>query len=94
MHPASVSFHGDGAWERSIAAAEGFVDAEVRTFEWNEHYSASEYVGLLTTTSEVRVLDEDHREALIAAVNATIKSHGGRLILPMTSRLCLARRAT
>lgn len=94
MHPSNVSVDGDGDWERSIAATAGFVDADVRTFEWCERYSASEYVGLLTTTSEVRLLDEDHREALIVAVKATIESLGGLLILPMTSRLCLARSAT
>jgi SAM-dependent methyltransferase len=94
MHPANTSSDGDGDWERSIAAAEGFVDAEVRTFEWYEHYSASAYVGLLATMSEVRLLDEDRREALVAAVKGTIESFGGVLILPMTSRLCSARSAT
>jgi hypothetical protein len=49
-------------------------------------------VGLLATASEVRLLSADRREQFLAAVAEVIDAHGEPVIVPMRTRLCLARR--
>ncbi len=64
----------------------------MRNYDWSQSYSADEYVGLLDTTSEVRLLTDQQNAALLAAVRATIEAHGDVLTLPLATQLCLARR--
>jgi len=90
MHPASVDTDGED-WEGEIAAADGFVDAGSRHYEWEHRYSAAEYVGFLATTSDIRLLADARRAELLAAVAAVIEAHGRSLTLPMRTRLRLAR---
>jgi SAM-dependent methyltransferase len=92
LHPANLCPDRDADWEGEIAAVEGLAGAEIRYYEWEQDYSAAEYVGLLATLSEIRVLDEAPRSGQLAAVAAAIKAHGEPLTLPMRTRLCLARR--
>ena len=92
MHPANLCPDGAADWHAEIAAAVGLAAAEIRHYEWDQDYSAGDYVGLLATTSEIRLLDEARRTQLFAAVTAVIKAHGEPLTLPMRTRLCLARR--
>jgi SAM-dependent methyltransferase len=93
LHPANVDPDAEEDWQGEIAAADGLADPEVRHYEWELEYTAGEYVGLLATTSEIRLLDESQRESLLSAVRAVIDADGGSLALPMRTRLCLARRA-
>ncbi len=96
MHPASSFPDGEedgrAEWQQTIAGADGFGQAEVRDYEWLLDYSAQTYVGLLATTSEIRLLDEHPRTALLAAIARAIEARGNSLRLPMITRLCLARR--
>ena len=46
----------------------------------------------LATASETRTLTRTEREALLAAVGAAIDGHGGKLAMPIRTRLCLARK--
>jgi SAM-dependent methyltransferase len=92
MHPANLTPYRDADWEAEIAAVEGLGDPEVRNFEWDRTYSTGEYVGLLATASDVRMLDEPTRARLLAAVAAVIEARGGVLSIRMRTRLCLARR--
>jgi SAM-dependent methyltransferase len=91
MHPANLCTDGED-WEGEIGAAVGFTDPEIRNYDWDEDYSADEYVGLLATTSDIRLMDERPRTALFAAVTAAIEAPGRPMALPMRTRLCLARR--
>jgi len=93
MHPANVHPDADEDWQGEIAAVDGLTDAEVRHYDWSLDYSAGDYVGLLATLSEIRLLDDERRERLFGAVRAVIDAHGGALTLPLRTRLCLARRA-
>jgi SAM-dependent methyltransferase len=97
MHPASEFPDGehDGLdhWRETIARADGFGHAEIRDYEWSVEYSAQAYVGLLATTSEIRLLDGDRRTTLLAAIARAIEARGNALRLPMLTRLCLARRS-
>ncbi len=91
LHPANTTPEGDEDWEGEIAAADGFDDGHVHHYDWSVAYSAAEYVRLLRTLSEVRLLDERQRDALTQGVGAAIEEHGGTLTMPMRTRLCLAR---
>jgi SAM-dependent methyltransferase len=92
LHPANLCPDRDSDWEGEIAAAEGLAGAEIRHYEWEQEYCAADYVGLLATLSEIRLLDEARRTGLLGAVTAAISAHGEPLALPMRTRLCLARR--
>ena len=92
LHPANLRPDGKADWEADIAAVEGLADAEIRTYAWDLDYAAAGYTGLLGTLSEIRLMDEVSRSALLAAVGAVIEAHGEPLTLPMRTRLCLARR--
>lgn len=94
MHPANLHPDDNADWAQEIAGAEGLTGPEVRYYEWHQVYTAEDYVGLLATTSDIRLLDEERRAALFAAVTAAIDREGSPLTVPMDTRLCLARRAS
>jgi hypothetical protein len=92
MHPANrTPDHDEHAWSVQLAAAGGFGATEVRRYDWHLTYTGPAYVGMLQTLSEVRLLQERERSALLAAVGAAIEAHSGRLEMPMATVLCLAR---
>jgi SAM-dependent methyltransferase len=92
MHPADIGEETDEDWEREIAAVDGLGDPEVRVYERDLTYSTSDYVGLLATASDVRLMDEATRRALRAAVAEVIDAHGGTVRIRMRTQLYLARR--
>jgi SAM-dependent methyltransferase len=92
MHPANLDPDVDAEWEREIAAIDGLSGSGIRYYEWNQNYSAAEYVGLLATLSYIRLMCDARRVALLTAVADVIDAHGQPLTLPMRTRLCLARR--
>jgi SAM-dependent methyltransferase len=92
MHPAYTPSEADEDWEGEIEAAAGFGEAAIRGYAWDQRYSADEFVGLLATISEIRLLDEPTRAGLLSAVTDVIKARGEPLALPLLTRLCLAQR--
>jgi len=84
-------FDADEDWVSEIAAADGFAEPEVRGYDWSLRYTPAEYVDLITTHSEIRLLADDRRAALLAAVGEAITANGGVLELPMHVRACIAR---
>jgi SAM-dependent methyltransferase len=92
MHPANLLTDASDDWEAEIGAVEGLTGAEARVYEWAQDYSAGEYAGLLATASDVRLLDDERRDAFLAAVTDAIEAHGEPVSIPMRTRLCLARR--
>jgi SAM-dependent methyltransferase len=90
LHPGRSYPEAEENWEEAIAAADGLTGARIRHYQWTQEYSADAYVALLNTHSAVRVLDEERRAALLAAVADTITAHGDRLTLPMLTRVCTA----
>lgn len=78
-------------WSEAIAAADGLTDPTHQAYTWSIDYAAREYVELLATNSEIRLLDDRRREALLEAVRETIERHGGRLTMPMATHAEIAR---
>jgi SAM-dependent methyltransferase len=93
MHPDSESTRLAGDWEAEIAASGRFGAAEVRRFAWSEGYTGEAYTALLGTHQDHILLGDEARAALMHAIERCIEDHGGRLELPLTTYVCLARRA-
>ena len=92
MHPDNPGVSGpDESWTRAIAATDGLTDPSERVYEWSLNYAAEQYVELLGTMSEVRLLGDADRQALLQAVGETIEGHGGRLTMPMAALAWIAR---
>jgi len=92
MHPANLLADAGDHWEAGIAAVDGLSGAEMRSNEWELEYSATEYAGLLSTASEIRLLDAGRRESFLTAITEAIEAHGEPARIPMRTQLCLARR--
>ncbi|MGH2872344.1 MAG: class I SAM-dependent methyltransferase [Solirubrobacteraceae bacterium] len=93
LHPANDPLENESErrWAREIVAAAGLAQPAHRLYRWDARYSSGEYVALLGTLSEIRLLAVDVRERLLAGVAAAINAHAGVLTLPMATRLCTAR---
>jgi SAM-dependent methyltransferase len=92
LHPDSdVASIDELHWPQAIAAADGLADPEQRSYEWSIEYGTREYVELLATMSEIRLLDEHDRKALLDAVGDAVDRHGGRVMMPMVTRAAIAR---
>jgi hypothetical protein len=92
MHPINLKPDADEDWENAIAGVERLGEAEIRRYEWDRRLSTGDYVGLLATASDVRLLDPGTREGLLDAVAAVIDGHGGSVRIRMRTLLYLARR--
>jgi SAM-dependent methyltransferase len=78
-------------WHPDLARAAGFAELEARRYDRLLEYTSAEYVALLGTYSD-HILGPAHtREALLRDIAAVIDGHGGRLRLPVTTLLGLAR---
>jgi SAM-dependent methyltransferase len=94
MHPGSDPRALAGDWAAEIDAARGlFGDPRIQWFQSSLRRSARAYVELLGTHQDHILLLPPRREALMAAVADTIEAHGGAIVLPTTTRVCLATRA-
>jgi SAM-dependent methyltransferase len=76
-----------------FAAASEFRPAECREYGWHGEYTSGQYVDLLATHSDHRILPEDQRRALLDAVRDAIEAGDGRHGVDYVAVLCFARRA-
>jgi len=76
-----------------FSAAPDFRQAQCREYQWREEYDAAQYLALLRTHSDHRLLPEDRLRGLLGAVGDAIEANGGRLGVDYVSVLCWARRA-
>jgi trans-aconitate methyltransferase len=91
MHPDNPGAAGpDESWTQAVAATEGLTDPSERVYEWSLDYTTDQYVELLGTLSDVRLLDDADRRALLAVVSETLRRHGGRLAMPMATHAAIA----
>jgi len=88
-HPPPLDLGDD--WLAQIDKADGLAEAQAERFDWDQEYTAQEYVDLLGTHSDHILLPDEQRQRLLAEVQETIERRGGRLTLPYSTLLCLAR---
>ncbi len=95
MHPGYTSEDEnelDREWHDEVGRVEGFTAGELRVYDREWTCSTSDYIGLLGTTSDVRLLPEAQRSALFTAVEDVIQANGGAMVLALVTLLCLAQR--
>lgn len=77
------------SFEKGVAGL--FAVSEHRAFTFTREMGTADYLGLLATYSDHRLLDPATRERLLDAIGAAIDDAGGRVSLPYTVDLFLAR---
>ena len=75
-----------------LAACAAFEPPVRRTVTWNRTYTTDEWVRMLGTHSDHRILPEEQRNRLHAAVGDAIDRHGGRVDVVYDCELYLSRR--
>jgi SAM-dependent methyltransferase len=91
LHPENRSPQGDDDWVAEIARAPGFNDPMVRFYHWSQVYGPADYAGLISTLSDVQMLEPPARTRLLQAIEAAVVEHGGTLTMPLVTRLHTAR---
>ena len=75
-----------------FAASTDFQPAQSREYEWRAEYRTADYLDLLQTHSDHRLLDRERLEALLGEIGNAIDSHGGSLAVNYVAVLCWAQR--
>ncbi len=87
-----------GSWNLERVAEQletsvAFEPAVTRSFTWRRTYTTEEWVRLLGTHSDHRILPSSQRTQLHAAVGEVIEAHGGAVEIVYDAELYLSRRA-
>lgn len=77
---------------REIEASGAFVDVIGEDYPWTTTYTSEEYLGLLRTQSDHRLLDPARLERLLSGIEVVLAGHGGRIDQGYVAKLYLARR--
>jgi len=75
-----------------IEASGLFFDVEREIYPWSITYSTDEYLGLLQTQSDHRLLEPDTRERLLTGIAEALADHGNVVPQAYFTFLYLARR--
>jgi SAM-dependent methyltransferase len=75
-----------------VPAGSAFGEPLEREYRVWQDYSTTEWVDLMRTSSDLRVLPDERRKALLAALAAAIDEHGGMYRHHSVCRLWAARR--
>ncbi len=75
-----------------FAACAAFEPAALHEFPWSQRYPTAEYLELMRTQSDHRMLDDDARDALLGEVAEVLDAHGGGFEQAYVARLAMARR--
>jgi SAM-dependent methyltransferase len=89
--------HGGKAWNlegvlAEIEATRAFEAPVVRSVTWSRGYTRDEWIGLLGTSSDHRILPAEQRSRVFAAVGDVIDRHGGRVDAVYDAVAYLSRR--
>jgi SAM-dependent methyltransferase len=76
----------------TITAGLGFSEPQVRAFEWSEQYTDDQWVALLQTQSDHRLLAPDRQAPLLDAIGDVIRDNGGVYRHPYTTWLWIAQK--
>jgi SAM-dependent methyltransferase len=92
MHPESEGPSDSWVdWQQELGSAAEFVDRDVRAYDFSIRYTAAEFVELLNTHSDNRLLADWDRGALFDSISAKIERLGGELEVAYVTDLYLAR---
>ena len=82
----------EGPLRSLFAESRCFGPVTHRSHSWSHRYLAAEYLDLLRTYSDHRLLPPEERESLLAAVGQAIDAHGGGIEVRYAAHLHLALR--
>jgi SAM-dependent methyltransferase len=77
----------------ALAATGHFEAPRISTYDWEQEYSRDQWLDVLQTHSDHRLLPEAQRAALLAGVGTAIDRLGGGLRLSYQTILCALRRS-
>jgi SAM-dependent methyltransferase len=77
---------------QEIVASGAFVDVVREDYPWSTTYTSEEYLGLLRTQSDHRLLDPPVLERLLSGIELVLAGHGGKIDQRYVAKLYLARR--
>ena len=92
LAPELSESRGDEPLEDWIDGTGLFGTVLMARYPWQATYSAADYVGLIGTYSDHRLLPPGPRAELFEAIQAVIENAGGTISIDYVTRLHLARR--
>lgn len=87
----ATGWRGDDRLRHELEGSGLFHGVEERRYAWLTEYSTAQYLELLRTHSDHRILPASRLEALLDAVAGVIEQAGGRLPVGYETELLLAR---
>lgn len=76
-----------------FAGATEFLAPQIREYSWRTDYGSAEYLDLLRTHSDHRLLPAERLSTLSNTISNAIDQKGGRLVVDYSAVLCWARLA-
>lgn len=89
---AGLSTEVTGLYERELAETGLFGPMEVRSRPWSSTHDTAEWLEVLETHSDHRILEPEVRAGLLKKVGAVIDAHGGVVVAEYDAVALLARR--
>lgn len=77
-----------------LASAGAFGDLVERTYPWHATYATEEYLALVRTHSDYRLLDEPTRALFLDGLGEVIDRHGGSITIGFATQLYAAQRTS
>jgi SAM-dependent methyltransferase len=78
--------------QEEIAASGSFVQVVREDYPWSTSYTSDQYLSLLRTQSDHRLLDPPILERLLSGIEVVLADHGGKIDQRYVAKLYLARR--
>ncbi len=89
--PISSQWYSASSPTEALFAASGSFGAVTRRhYHWSQEYQTADYLNLMRTQSDHRLLPERQREALLAEIGRIIESHGGSITTRYEAHLFVA----
>jgi SAM-dependent methyltransferase len=86
--PTSSRWYSATSPTESLFAASGWFGAVARrSYHWSQQYKTADYLNLMRTQSDHRLLPEGQRETLLAELGKIIDAHGGSMAIRYEAHL-------
>ena len=77
---------------KEIDTTELFEPVKALQYPFEIEYTSEQYLGLLNTYSDHRILEKQLKDKLYDGIKRVIDNHGGKLIIPYIATLYLAKK--